>query len=285
MNLIELLEQAKVHWRAGAEILVLWILIYQIYRVFRATRGARILIGLSAVMIALTLTSKLLELEVIGWILKGVATVLAFALLIIFQPELRNALARLGSTRLFRFSTSEQKAFLDLLADSAIQLSKKRFGALFAVQRTIELKNFAETGVAIDAVLSKELTATIFHHKTALHDGGMIIAHERVQTAGCVFPVSQKQLSDRSLGLRHRAGLGVSEESDAVAIIVSEETGALSICIDGKMERDLSEKAFRKRLNEIFLSSHAQPPQEVAREKLAGEDSGSRDRDRDLVSD
>ncbi len=285
MSLIEIQEFTKLHWRAGAEILVLWIFIYQIYRVFRATRGARILVGLAAVMILLTLTSQLLMLEVIGWIIKSMAAILAFALLIIFQPELRSALARLGSTRLFRFSSSEQHAFLDLLADAVVQLSKKRFGALFAVERTIELKDYAETGVKLDAVLSKELTATIFHHKTALHDGGMIIATERVQTAACVFPVSQKQLTDRSLGLRHRAGLGISEESDAVAIVVSEETGTISICIDGKMQRDLSEQDFRDRLKEIFLSPHAKFTEEMASETLGREDRSSRSRDRNLVSD
>lgn len=281
MNLIEFFRE---HWRDATEIVVLWILIYQIYRVFRATRGARILVGLAVVVIVLTIISQLLELKVIEWIIKSAAAILAFALLIIFQPELRNALARLGSTRLFSFSTTEQQAFLELIVDAVVQLSKKRFGALFAIERTISLKDYSDTGVKLDAKLSKELTATIFHPKTALHDGGMIIAQERVETAGCVFPVSQKELSDRSIGLRHRAGLGISEETDAVALIVSEETGAISICMDGKMERDLSEQEFRERLKEIFLS-HGQASEEMAREELGGEDRSSHSRDRDMVSD
>jgi len=281
VNVIELFRE---HWRDATEIVVLWILIYQIYRVFRATRGARILVGLAVVVIVLTIISQLLELKVIEWIIKSAAAILAFALLIIFQPELRNALARLGSTRLFSFSTTEQQAFLELIVDAVVQLSKKRFGALFAIERTISLKDYSDTGVKLDAKLSKELTATIFHPKTALHDGGMIIAQERVETAGCVFPVSQKELSDRSIGLRHRAGLGISEETDAVALIVSEETGAISICMDGKMERDLSEQEFRERLKEIFLS-HGQASEEMAREELGGEDRSSHSRDRDMVSD
>ncbi len=247
-------ELLNKHWKMAIEIAVLWLLIYQIYRVFRATRGIRILVGLAVVVIALTITSQVLDLKVIEWIIKSAATVLAFALLIIFQPELRNGLARLGSSRLFSFTTTEQQAFLDTLADSVVQLSKKRFGALFAIERSISLENYAETGIPIEGELSKELALTIFHPKTALHDGGMTVASEKVGAAGCVFPVSQKEISDRSLGLRHRAGLGVTEETDAVAIVVSEETGSISICIDGKIEHRLSEEDFRKRLADIFLS-------------------------------
>jgi len=248
------MEILREHWKMAVEIAVLWLLIYQVYRVFRATRGVRILVGLAVMVIALTITSQALDLKVIEWIIKSAATVLAFALLIIFQPELRNGLARLGSSSLFSFTTTEQQAFLDTLADSVVQLSKKRFGALFAIERSISLENFAETGVDIEGELSKELAVTIFHPKTALHDGGMTIAGEKVGAAGCVFPISQKELSDRSLGLRHRAGLGVSEETDAVAIVVSEETGSISLCLDGKIENRLSEDEFRSRLGEIFLS-------------------------------
>ncbi len=281
MSAIELFQE---HWRAAAEIGVLWLLIYQIFRVFRSTRGARILIGLAVVVIVLTLASQLLELKVIEWVIKSAAAILAFGLLIIFQPELRNALARLGSTNLFSFSTRHQQEFLDALADAVVKLSNKRFGALFAIERSISLENYESTGVTIDAQLSVELVTTIFHPKTALHDGGMILSQERVEAAGCIFPVSQKELSDRALGLRHRAGFGISEDTDAVAIVVSEETGAISILVDGKMLRDLSEADFRKKLEDIFLS-HGQSSEEMVREELDVENGGSGSGDRDLVSD
>lgn len=281
MSAIELFQE---HWRAATEIGVLWLLIYQIFRVFRSTRGARILIGLAVVVIVLTLASQLLELKVIEWIIKSAAAILAFGLLIIFQPELRNALARLGSTNLFSFSTRHQQEFLDALADAVVKLSNKRFGALFAIERNISLENYESTGVTIDAQLSVELVTTIFHPKTALHDGGMILSQERVEAAGCIFPVSQKELSDRALGLRHRAGFGISEDTDAVAIVVSEETGAISILVDGKMLRDLSEADFRKKLEDIFLS-HGQSSEEMVREELDVENGGSGSGDRDLVSD
>lgn len=268
MNLIEFL---KDYWRAGLEILVLWVLIYQVYRVFRATRGARILVGLTVVVILLTLASQILELKVIEWIIKSAAAVLTFALLIVFQPELRNGLARLGSASLFSFSTTQQKVFLETLTEAVVKLSKKRFGALFAIERGIELDEYESTGVTIDSVFSVELVATIFHPKTALHDGGLILKKERIASASCIFPVSQKELSDRSLGLRHRAGFGICEETDAVAIVVSEETGAISIVVDGKIFRNLSEGEFREKLDDIFLTN-GETHEEMAPEELDGED-------------
>lgn len=272
------------YWQSGVEILILWVFIYQLYRVFRATRGARILVGLAVVFIALTLASQLLDLQVIGWIITRAAALLALALLIIFQPELRSALARLGSTRLFSMSTTEREAFLETLGDAVMQLSKKRFGALFAIERTISLKDQIDTGVALGAHMSTELALTIFHPKTALHDGGVVLSQEKVSAAACVFPVSQSEVSDRSIGLRHRAALGLTEETDAVAIVVSEETGSVSICLEGTIERNLSEEKFRERLHEIFLI-HEQPVQEVVPEELDGEASVASAGDRPLVSD
>ncbi|YCM45804.1 diadenylate cyclase CdaA [Verrucomicrobiaceae bacterium 227] len=280
MNLPELLRE---HWRDAAEIAVLWVLIYQFYRIFRATRGARILVGLAVVVIVLTLVSQLLELRVIEWIVKSAAAILAFALLIIFQPELRNALARLGSSKLFSFSTTQQKVFLETFADSVVKLSKKRFGALFAIERSINLDDYEATGVVIEGALSVELVATIFHPKTALHDGGMILKGERIAAASCIFPVSQKELSDRSLGLRHRAGYGISEETDAVAIVVSEETGNISIVVDGKLYRGLSEEDFRAKLEELFLTN-GQDHQEMDSQELDRKAGSSGSGDRDLVS-
>ncbi len=281
---MDLIGIIKENWRAGVEVLVLWILIYQTYRVFRATRGARILVGLTVVIILMTLASQVLDLKVIEWIIKSAAAVLAFALLIIFQPELRNGLARLGSTNLFSFSTSQQKIFLDALTEAVMKLSKKRFGALFAIERGIELSEYERTGVVIDSALSVELVATVFHPKTALHDGGMILKKERIASAACIFPVSQKQLSDRSLGLRHRAGFGITEETDAVAVIVSEETGAISIVVEEKIYRNLSEDEFREKLEEIFLI-HGEVHKEMAAEELDGEDRRSNSGDRDQISD
>ncbi|MGE9266872.1 MAG: diadenylate cyclase CdaA [Verrucomicrobiales bacterium] len=272
------------YWRAGIEIFIIWIAIYQIYRLFRATQGARIIVGLAVVLIAITLLSQLLQLTVIEWIITKAAVVLAFALLVIFQPELRSGLARLGSSRFFTFSSGETQELLDNLADAAIQLSKKRFGALFAIERHVNLEDHAETGVLIDGVLSTELALTIFHPKTSLHDGGLIIRNERVAAAACIFPVSQKEMNDRSLGLRHRAAFGLSEETDAVTVVVSEETGNISICVDGSLKRDLEPDELRTRLKQIFIENHDES-EAVDREQLDGKAGGAGSGDRDLVSD
>jgi len=285
------LEFLQEHWRSAVEILILWVFIYQFYRTFRATRGARILVGLAMIFVALTLASQLLQLEVMQFIITRVAVVAALALLIIFQPELRMALARLGSSRLWSFNITQQEEFLSSVADAVWQLSKKRYGALFAIERSISLKDQIETGVEINGDLSSELALTIFHPKTALHDGGVVLSGERIVAASCVFSVSQTEIGDRSMGLRHRAAIGLTEESDAVSIVVSEETGAVSICVDGRIERNMDEDGFRDRLEEIFLSDREgdsdeqDATEEVVPEQLDTQDSVAPGSDRSLVSD
>ncbi len=212
------------------------------------------------------------------------AALLTVTLVIIFQPELRHALARLGSANWFSFNRSQKQAFFEVFSDTVICLSQKRTGALIAFERGISLGEHAETGVRLDAIFSKELVQTIFNPKTALHDGGMIISNETIHSAGCVFPVTQRHLSDRSLGLRHRAAIGVSEETDAVAIVVSEETGNISICADGKMERAISPQDFLDRLLLLFLPND-QETEEPRDEQPDREDRIPPASDRDLVSD
>jgi diadenylate cyclase len=251
----EITKWISEHWPNAIEIFILAFGVYQIFRAFRSTRGARILVGLISILIFLTLISQLFSFQVIGWIITRAAAALALALIVIFQPELRNALAKLGSSRLFLFSTNRKLAFLETFADAVITLSKKRIGALFAIERGISLKQYLDTGVKMDAIFSPELAMAVFHPKAPLHDGGMIIAQDRVAGAACVFPVSPKELGDRSIGLRHRAAIGVSEETDCVVVVVSEETGSISLCVDGEMIRTTSADDFRTRLEALFLST------------------------------
>ncbi|GAA5494974.1 diadenylate cyclase [Rubritalea squalenifaciens DSM 18772] len=272
------------HWKDGIEILILWVGIYQIYRAFRATRGARILVGIIMILAVVTSLAFILELRVIGWILIHSTLWIAFALVIIFQPELRTALAKLGSSRLFSFSKTQRLEFTGVFASAVIQLSKKRIGALFALEREISLKEHQDTGVILDAEFSPELALTVFFPKTALHDGGMILSQGRMAAAGCVFPVSQKEMNDRTLGLRHRAAVGLTEETDAVAVVVSEETGAISVAINGDLERNLSEEEFREMLEAIFLPEESQDDEDV-QETLDSEDHSIDPSDSDLVSD
>ena len=245
--------QQGEYWRAAVEISIIWICLYQIYRAFKNTRGAKILLGLVFLMLVLSTVSLVFQLGVIWWFMKHLFVGMAMALLIIFQPELRNALAKLGSSKFFSFTQTQRNEFLDTFVDAVMQLSKKRIGALFAFERSISLKEHLKTGVELDALFSPEFALTVFYPKTALHDGGMIIANNRVVGAACVFPVSSRELADRSTGLRHRAAIGITEESDCVAVVVSEETGKISICVDGKFSRGLSEEALREKMESIFL--------------------------------
>lgn len=273
----------RENWKDGIEILLLATCIYQIYRAFRATRAAQILVGLGTILIVLTLASTIFKFEVIQWILTRAAAVLAFALIVIFQPELRTGLARLGSNRLFSLYGKRRHDFLERFADTVINLSKKRVGALFAIQRDVSLKEQLETGVALDAKFSPELSFAVFYPKAPLHDGGMIIADDRVAGAACVFPVTEREMQDRSTGLRHRAAIGLTERTDAICVVVSEETGGISICENGQLQRNLTEKQFREALSSRFFSPQQTHEIEMD-EKLDRKDSLTSSGDRDLVS-
>lgn len=274
----------KDHWRDGIEILILAVIVYNAYKYFRATRGARILVGLLVSFIALTLISQLLELAVLSWIIKSFSVFLAVALVVIFQPELRRALAELGSHRMFSPFSEEKGELLDDLAVSIDLLASKRYGALIAIERGIDLKQFLETGVELDSIFAPETVMAIFHPKGALHDGGMIIRQDRIAAAGCVFPVSQRELSDRSIGLRHRAGIGVTDESDAVAIVVSEETGHISLCHRGKLERNIPRDEFKERLQELLFLKAGKKHETADPEQLENETRQRPSGDGDLVS-
>ena len=265
-------------WRSAVEILLLSVVIYYGYLYFRGTRGAKVLTGLAIVFLTLTLISQLLNLVVISFIIRSFSVFLAVALVVIFQPELRRALAELGGHPIFSL-TSEKRETVHDLAEVVAQLSSRQFGALLAIERDTSIRVFEETGGIVDAVFSTELLLTLFHPKSALHDGGVIVRNGRIAAAACIFPVSQRETLDRSLGLRHRAALGITEESDAVAIVVSEETGAISICYRRRIERNFTPESFRQRLGEILLHRH----EETDPEQLASEANLPPPRDRPLV--
>ena len=252
---------ARSYWTSGLEILILSSILYNLYLYLRGTHGARILIGLALVFLTLTFISQLLDLSVLGWVLRSFSVFLAIALVVIFQPELRRALNELGSHHFFTTALQRREA-IEEITDVIFDLSSKGFGALIALERDISLKPVSESGVALDADFSKELLLTIFHPKTVLHDGGVIVSSDRIVAAGCIFPLTQRDDLDRTLGLRHRAGLGLSEESDTIALVVSEENGQVSICHSGVIERNLSFERFRKRLSQLLLreENHATSP-------------------------
>jgi diadenylate cyclase len=268
-------------WRSLFEIVLLSVVIYYGYLYFRGTRGAKVLTGLAIVFLTLTLISTLLNLVVIGWIVRSFSVFLAVALVVIFQPELRRGLAELGGHPIFSL-TSEKRETVHDIAEAITQLANKQFGALIAIERDTSIRVYEETGVTIDAEFSVELLLTLFHPKAALHDGGVIVRNGRIAAAACIFPVSQRETLDRSLGLRHRAGLGITEESDAIGIVVSEETGGISLCHRRRIERNFTPETFRQRIAELLLHSDYE---ETDPEKLASEVDLSPARDHALVPD
>lgn len=244
--------------RAIFEILVLWVLIYQLYRMVRGSRGGAILAGLLALVILCYFVLEITEARV----LQKIATLIlspGVVVVVLFQPEIRNALAKFGANRLIsplfnrRAGTQD---FITKVVDSVQFLASKRIGALICICRNNKLSEYVQTATHMDAEYSRELIGTIFFPKTLLHDGAVIVNDERIVCAGAILPVSNKELKDRTMGLRHRAGIGMAESSDAVVVIVSEETGTISLAVGSSIQRDLSDTLLTQRLNEL-LNSHA----------------------------
>jgi len=275
-----ILEFAHDNWRSGIEISILWVVIYYAYLYFRGTRGAKVLTGLALIVLTFTLVSQLLHLAVITSLIRSLTAFLALALVVIFQPELRRALAALGSHHIFS-TASQSRETLEIITEAVFELSNRQFGALIAIERDTNIRVFAESGVNIDCDLSSELVLTIFQPKTPLHDGGLIIRNDRILAAACIFPVSQREDLDRNLGLRHRAGLGISDESDAIAIVVSEETGIVSICHRGRIERNFDPESLKRRLSRLLSLDKYE---KIDSEQLGGEDRVPGARDNALVS-
>lgn len=257
----------EAHWKDGVEIFTIAVLFYGSFRYLRRLRGARILVQLVIILVALSLLSGMLNLQVLSWLIRSISLFAIIGLIVIFQPELRRAAVELERFSLFR-RRKEREDFAERMWEICRQLSAKRFGALMALERSMELDEFSETGVSIDSQISSELLMTIFHPKTVLHDGGVVLKNGRIEAAGCVFPVSQRELLDRSIGLRHRAALGLSEQTDAIVMVVSEETGNLTLAHNGELERNLEPEDFVSRLQEL-LAGEPEPESETPAPKQA----------------
>ncbi|MFP4057468.1 MAG: diadenylate cyclase CdaA [Candidatus Brocadiia bacterium] len=242
-------------WRAGVEILILALMFYAILRFLRGSRGAGVLKGLGVVVVggffAVLLLARLLSLDVIGSLASGAVALFSFALLVIFQPELRRALVRLGQSSIFGLFAHSEKEVTNQIIDAVATMSREKIGALLAIEREVGLRSYAEGGVGLDAEVSSSLLVSIFHPNTPLHDGAVIIQEDRVVAAGCLFPLTENVDVGSGLGTRHRAAIGVTEDSDAIAIVVSEETGRISICLKGQITRDLDPEGLRMILRSL----------------------------------
>lgn len=253
------------YWRDFLEVILMGSALVYAWLFLRRSDGARLLPAVLLMVLALVLVAHALKMELV----RTFAFFVGVTLVIIFQPEMRRSFVSLGSHRLFS-SARENMELLEALEDAVRDLSAKRFGALFAFERGMELESYLETGVEIDSSFSPELVLTIFHPKTALHDGGMILRSGRIVGAGCVFPISQREIQDRSIGLRHRAAMGITEQTDAIAVIVSEETGHISICTGGDILQELTPERMTEKL--VRLLKVKAEPGDKDKDKEKGKD-------------
>jgi diadenylate cyclase len=229
------------------DILLVGFLIYQVLVMIRGTRAAPMLAGLIVVAGAFYL-ARIGELTTLNWVVSRLLPYVVFALIVVFQSEIRHVLADLGRRLTFLHSSSTDGDSYDDIVLAANLFSQHQTGALIVIEREIGLRTHIESGVPLDARLSYDLLATIFRPSAPLHDGAVIVQKDRIAAAACFLPLSMNPLLSTTLGTRHRAGIGITEETDAIAVIVSEETGGISLAISGQIERDLTVDQLRARL-------------------------------------
>ena len=239
-------------WRYALEIIILTVGIYYALRFIRGTRAAPIVTGFLVVLLTLVMVTYLLKLEVLKWILGAFSAFFAVAVVVLFQPELRRMLAELGNLPLFA-TASEQRENIEVIIQTVERLSEVRIGALIAVEQSIQVQEAVESGIVVDGEATPEMLETIFFPNNAIHDGGVIIKGDRIAYAACIFPLTQRQDLNKSLGTRHRAAIGLSEETDAVIVVVSEETGAASYAYKGQLTRGVTLEALRAFLTSVLI--------------------------------
>jgi diadenylate cyclase len=258
-RLWEQLQFLRPGWTDLIEILIVAFLLYRILLVIQRTRAMQIVLGV--VLLAFTYgVARLLDLILVRTLLEAAFQYGAIAVLVVFQPELRAALARLGQSRMMRaFQHLEGSRVAEEIIEATERLSRARHGAIIAVEQDVGLGEYAETGSSVDAPVSAEMLVTIFTPYSPLHDGAVLISGDRIRSAGAILPLTQSPVQDRSLGTRHRAALGLSEETDAIVIVVSEETAQVAVAIAGTLERAVNSERLRAIVSGSREMSEAAP--------------------------
>ena len=241
-------------WQPVVEILILAVLIYFVFRFVRGTRGWPVVIGFVIVLLTLALVTTILDLKVLRWMLGSASVFIAVGAMVIFQPELRRMLAELGNLPLFA-TTSEQREAIEVVIQTCERLGDVKIGALIAIEQSIQLQEAVESGIKVDCDATPEMLETIFFPNNAVHDGGVILKGDRIAYAACIFPLTQRTDLNKSLGTRHRAAIGLSEETDAAIIVVSEETGMISYAYKGQLTRGVTLEELRAFLSSVVLPS------------------------------
>jgi diadenylate cyclase len=248
-----LLNRPSISWWDLLDIALVSVLVYELLLLIRGTRAVQMALG-GGFLIGLYFVSRWFELETVNWVIRNLAAYVVFAIIVLFQADIRRALAHFGRGPFFRYfeRVSSAEETVEELVVAAATLSARRIGAIMVIERQIGLRNYIEGGIPLDAMVTYDLMASIFHRGSPLHDGAAIIQGDRVAAAACFLPLSVNPRVSRELGTRHRAALGVTEESDAVAIVVSEETGAISLAIGEELERGLTPDELRVRLRTLL---------------------------------
>jgi diadenylate cyclase len=248
-----ILRRPPVGWWDLIDIAIVSFLIYEFLKLIRGTRAVQMGVG-TLLIVALFYVSRLAPLQTVNWLIRNMLVYVAFAAIVIFQGDIRRALAHFGQAPFFRYLNRQEAAdeTIEEIVVAATMLSAQKVGAIVAVEREIGLRNYIESGIPLDATLTYDLLVTIFHPGSALHDGAVILQENRVAAAACFLPLTVNPRVSRELGTRHRAAIGLTEEGDAVAVIVSEETGQISLAIDGRIERTLSPDDLRSRLRSLI---------------------------------
>ncbi|MCP3968388.1 MAG: TIGR00159 family protein [Lentisphaerae bacterium] len=247
------LQDAVAYIRPALEILILTFLFYKILYYLRGTRGSNILAGMVIVLMLLTAASDLLKFEVISWMLNGLWTLLATAIIVIFQPELRRAFAQLGSAP-FQQQSRKKEAITEVVT-ATLNMSKRKIGALMVLERKIGMRSIVEDAVKLDVRLNSMIIESIFFPNSPLHDGAVIIKNDRIIAAHAILPLTRDDEVIKTLGTRHRAAVGITEETDAVVVVVSEETGTISIACRGSIRRDVKADKLLRYLSGLMIST------------------------------
>ncbi|MDG1890630.1 MAG: diadenylate cyclase CdaA [Verrucomicrobiota bacterium] len=250
-------------WRPVVEISILAVGIYYILMFVRRTHGWGVLIGF-VVLMGMWVVTTLLNLTVLNWMLVQFFSLSAYAALILFHPEIRRLLSRLGNLRNFAL-IREQRETMEVIVQAVDRLSDVKIGALIAIEQTHDLSQVVELGVPVDCDATSEMLETIFFPNNAIHDGGVVIQGDRITHAACIFPLTRRQDLQKSLGTRHRAAIGLSEETDAVVVMVSEETGMISYAHKGKLVRGLSCEELRSILSSLIVKAVSRSAKRAAK--------------------
>jgi uncharacterized protein (TIGR00159 family) len=249
-SILGFFQSSSFYIRDLIDIALVAYIIYRFLLLIRGTRGVQMTFGI-VVLLLLYWVSRYTGLNTIQWLLSNVLTYIVFAIIVLFQSEIRRGLAGIGKTPVLGRHSRQRSEGFEEITQTATTLASRKIGALIVIERDIGLKNYVENGIVLDAVLAFDLLVTIFNPNTPLHDGAVIVQQNRIAAAACFLPLTLDPYHSKELGTRHRAAIGITEETDAVAVIVSEETGTISLAIDGRITRNLDGVTLRATLETV----------------------------------